>query len=237
MLHQSPHRPPVRGKLGGDIDQQPLPLDETIFQVRPHVCEAKLSHPRADTLLGVAASLQRQPLGPWLVPVVTLPAGTTVDSLGVKQALARSFATVARTARARAVSYGDTADRRFVSSDGRATFGLVFLPGSFAPNAPDLGPTVAQALQRSLPAGATVHVTGLDELASSGSSGNQDKSVLAETLLGGVGALAVLAFVFGSLLALMPLLIAAVSILTALLVILGLTTFTEGRSSCNISWP
>jgi len=162
-----------------------------------------------------------------LVPVVTLPAGTTVDSPGVKQALARSFATVARAAGARAVSYGDTADRRFVSSDGRVTFGLVFLPGSFGENAPDLGPTVAQALQRGLPAAATVQVTGLDELANSGSGGGQDKSVLTETLLGGVGALAVLAFVFGSLLAFMPLLIAAVSILTALLVILGLTTFTD----------
>ncbi len=162
-----------------------------------------------------------------LVPVVILPAGTTVDSPGVKQALARSFATVARTARARAVSYGDTGDRRFVSPDGRVTFGLVFVPGSFGPNAPDLGPSVAQALHRSLPAGATVQVTGLDELANSGSGGGQDTSVLAETLLGGVGALAVLAFVFGSLLAFMPLLIAAVSILTALLVILGLTTFTD----------
>jgi len=120
-----------------------------------------------------------------LVPVVILPAGTTVDSPGVKQALARSFATVARTARARAVSYGDTGDRRFVSPDGRVTFGLVFVPGSFGPNAPDLGPSVAQALHRSLPAGATVQVTGLDELATSGSGGGQDTSVLAETLLGG----------------------------------------------------
>jgi putative drug exporter of the RND superfamily len=162
-----------------------------------------------------------------LVPVVTLSAGTTVDSPGVKQALARSFATVARTAGARAVSYGDTGDRRFVSPDARVTFGLVFVPGSFGPNAPDLGPTVAQALQRSLPSGATVHVTGLDELANGGSGGGEGKSVLAETLLGGIGALAVLAFVFGSLLAFMPLLIAAVSILTALLVILGLTSFTD----------
>ncbi len=42
-----------------------------------------------------------------------------------------------------------------------------------------------------------------------------------ETLIGGGGALAVLAFVFASLLAFVPLLIAAVSILTTLLVVLG----------------
>ncbi len=44
-----------------------------------------------------------------------------------------------------------------------------------------------------------------------------------ETLIGGGGALAVLAFVFASLLAFVPLLIAAVSILTTLLVVLALT--------------
>ncbi len=60
LLHQPPHCPPVRGKLGGDIGQQPLPPDEPIFQIRPHVDEAKLGHPRRDPLLGVAASLQRQ---------------------------------------------------------------------------------------------------------------------------------------------------------------------------------
>ena len=51
--------------------------------------------------------------------------------------------------------------------------------------------------------------------------------MFAETLIGGFGALAVLAFVFASLLAFLPLLIAAVSILTTLLVILALTYIAE----------
>ena len=46
---------------------------------------------------------------------------------------------------------------------------------------------------------------------------------LAETLIAAVGALAVLAFVFASLLALVPLVVAAVSILSTFLVLLGLT--------------
>jgi hypothetical protein len=40
VLHQPPHRAPIRGKLGGDIHQQPLPLDEPILQVGPHFWEA-----------------------------------------------------------------------------------------------------------------------------------------------------------------------------------------------------
>lgn len=51
--------------------------------------------------------------------------------------------------------------------------------------------------------------------------------MLVETLIGAGGALAVLAFVIASMLALVPLLVAASSILTTLLVVLGLTTFAN----------
>ena len=68
-------------------------------------------------------------------------------------------------------------------------------------------------------------LTGLDQLSSGGSS--KGPGVLVETLFGGAGALAVLAFVFASFLALVPLMIAAVSILSTLLVIFGLTYVTD----------
>ncbi len=51
--------------------------------------------------------------------------------------------------------------------------------------------------------------------------------MLAETLIGGVGALAVLLFVFASFLALLPLVIAGIAILTTFLVVLGLTYLTD----------
>jgi putative drug exporter of the RND superfamily len=159
-----------------------------------------------------------------LVPVVTLPAGTTVDSAGARQALERAFGAVARDPRLRVVSWASTGDRGFVSADGRTTFGLVFPPPT-GPNGPSLGPAVSGAMRGALPPGATLRVTGFDELSAGDSGGGT--GVLTETLLGGLGALAVLAFVFGALLALVPLLIAAVSILATFLVILGLTTFTD----------
>ena len=51
--------------------------------------------------------------------------------------------------------------------------------------------------------------------------------MLVEALLGGFGALLVLAFVFGSFLAIVPIMMAIVSILTTFLVVWGLTTVTE----------
>ena len=62
-------------------------------------------------------------------------------------------------------------------------------------------------------------------LSQGGNSGGP--SVLVETLFGALGALAVLVFVFASFLAFVPLVIAAVSILTTFLLVLGLTYLTD----------
>ncbi|MFL6023180.1 MAG: MMPL family transporter [Marmoricola sp.] len=116
-------------------------------------------------------------------------------------------------------------DKAFVTKDHRTAYAYVFYP--FPKSQSDLAPT--KKLQKSLdahkPAGATAGVTGIDAL----SVGDEDQgnSVLVETMFGALGALAVLAFVFASFLALLPLLIAAVSILTTFLLLLPLTYATD----------
>jgi len=159
------------------------------------------------------------------VIVVTVPAGTTVDSAGVRDQLAAAFDAVAAADPGwRVASWPSTGDRSLVSADGRTTVALV------ATRAIDFGgtdpaPAIRDALARAPLPGATVQITGLDQLRAAPGGGGA--GVLAETLLGGVGALVVLIFVFSSVLAIVPLIIAAVSILTALLAILVLTAFTD----------
>jgi RND superfamily putative drug exporter len=165
-----------------------------------------------------------------LVPVVTLPAGVTVDSPGVRPALGRAFGAVAEDPRLRVLAWpATTEDRRLVVDGGRTVFGLVW--GPYQPEldegASGLAPAVTERLRAGLPAGTSIEVTGLDELTADAESQPGDTGVLVETLVGGVGALVVLAFVFGSLLALVPLLVAAVSILAAFLAIFGLTAVTD----------
>jgi RND superfamily putative drug exporter len=114
-----------------------------------------------------------------------------------------------------------------VTSDGRTTFGLVYEP---QPNGfvDPLKSKVEAAFNSSVAAHhLTGSITGYAQLAAGDSSSDNGPSILTETLLGALGALAVLAFVFASLLALVPLLIAAVSILTTFLIVLLLTTFTD----------
>ncbi|MCO5998222.1 MMPL family transporter [Actinoallomurus rhizosphaericola] len=165
-----------------------------------------------------------------LVPVITLPAGRTVDSPGVRAGIGRAFAAAATAVHGRAVSYADTGDRRLVGRDARTTFGLVYGPAAGQAGVmrgPDLTGRVTAAMRAALPPGATLRVTGMQPLESGGGGSGRGPNVLSETLIGGLGALAVLAFVFGSLLALVPLLIAVCSILTSFLIVYGLTTFTD----------
>ena len=164
-----------------------------------------------------------------LVPVVTLPEGTTVDSPGARDALDRAFGGVAADPRLRVLAWpATTGDRRLVVEGGRTVYGLVWGPFQGPEGAdPALAGTLADGLRDALPAGTTVQVTGLDALRTAAAEEPADTGVLVETLVGAVGALVVLAFVFGSFLALVPLLIAAVAILTTFLAVLGLTALVE----------
>ncbi|OLE28823.1 MAG: hypothetical protein AUG49_01230, partial [Catenulispora sp. 13_1_20CM_3_70_7] len=166
-----------------------------------------------------------------LVVVVTLPAATSVDDPADAAALHKAFTDLGAVPGFRVVSYADTHDRAFVGKDGRTTFALVYpkLPEDDKNSEDVIGAASTQAqttLQKDLPAGSAVGVTGVIPLQKgASSSGSNGPGVLTETLIGGVGALAVLAFVFASFLALVPLLVASVSILTSFLVIYGLTEF------------
>ena len=157
------------------------------------------------------------------IEVVTVPAGRTVqgDAGAIAAAFDRARAAVPRV---RIVDLGSTGDQRFITSDGRSTFALLFEPTATSFGVDTSAAGIEKALRAALP-GDTVTTTGLEALASGGD--NSGPGVLAETLLAGAGALVVLAVVFASFLALVPLAVAAVSILVTLLVILGLTTLTE----------
>jgi RND superfamily putative drug exporter len=126
----------------------------------------------------------------------------------------------------RVLDYPSTGDERFVTDDGKATFALVYAPqtqGFVDPVAVQFD----QVVRRTAAAGGLdVRITGYNQL-SAGSEENEGPSILVETLIGAGGALVVLVFVFASFLALVPLLVAAVSILATFLIVLGLTTFTD----------
>jgi RND superfamily putative drug exporter len=164
-----------------------------------------------------------------LVPVVTLPEGKTVASPGVRADLAQIDARLNEALpNARIASYASTDDRTFVSDDGRTTFAIVYPqpdPDSAFGENPRAERAASGALRGATVGGAPVHLTGFDALAEE-SGGSEGPGVLIEAVVGGFGALLVLTFVFASFLALVPLLMAVVSIMTTFLLLLGLTELT-----------
>ena len=165
-----------------------------------------------------------------IVPVVTLPEGTTVDSPGVRAELAAALAKVeAALPESISASFASTGDRAFVSDDGRTTFALVYIP---AKGGVDPGLEEARSAQAALDGvtvgGSPVEVTGLDALrASAGDIEGAGAGVVLGTLLAALGALLVLAFVFRSFMAFVPLLMAMVAIPTTFLLVWPLASVTD----------
>jgi RND superfamily putative drug exporter len=168
---------------------------------------------------------------PPLVPVVTLPEGTTVDAEGVRAELAVIDERLREALPgSRVASFASTGDRAFVSEDGHTVFALAYPPPD--PNtqwgeAPEAEKAASRALDGVTVAGQPVRLTGIDALMEDSGADNEGTSVLVEILIGAIGALLVLIFVFASFLALVPLLMAFVAIMTCWVPLLLLAETTD----------
>lgn len=152
------------------------------------------------------------------IPVIVLPEGADARAPDVAAELAAGFAAIESRTGARVASYANTSDDVFIGDDRRTTFALVYgprvsqggIPGSALGEGVVLDQQITDALDGRLPAGATATVTGLDTLATGSDTGGLNVAAkLAFTIL---AALVVLARVFRSALAAVPLLIALVAL-------------------------
>jgi RND superfamily putative drug exporter len=158
------------------------------------------------------------------VAVVTVPDGQTVTG-SIDAVNGVLEATIAAVPGVLVTDYATTGDDAFIADNGLTTYALIQgpPPTSFGPGIEaQLEPALSRAAGQ---AGLEGGLTSYGLLSAGGDT--EGPSVLVETLLGAAGALLVLLFVFASFLALLPLLIAAVSILTTFLLVLGLTTFSD----------
>jgi RND superfamily putative drug exporter len=128
----------------------------------------------------------------------------------------------------RVSSYFDTGNRMYVSRDGHTTFAEIYPPGENTFSGEPHIDEVRAALAANAPPGVTTHLTGLLPLYDASSGGSEGPSVLTEALIGGVGALVILMFVFGTLPAVgIPLAIAVSAILNTFTLVWGLTYVTD----------
>jgi len=129
----------------------------------------------------------------------------------------------------RSSSYFSTRSLAYVSNDRHTTFQEIYPTGSYRFDTKSGAKETLKAAQTGLPAGVAVHVTGHDPISEASANGDtQGPSILLEAVIGGLGALVILLFVFGTLPAvLMPLAVAAASILNTFSLVWALTYITD----------
>ncbi|HEY3541654.1 MAG TPA: MMPL family transporter [Gaiellaceae bacterium] len=129
---------------------------------------------------------------------------------------------------ARTSSWFSTHNPMYVSKDKHTTFMEVYPPGLATFDATSGAKEMRAQAAAGLPAGTTVEVTGHDPIEEASSHGGGSGNILLEAMVGGLGALVILFFVFGTLPAvLMPLVVAAAAILNTYTLVWGLTYLTN----------
>jgi putative drug exporter of the RND superfamily len=158
--------------------------------------------------------------------VVFHTSGDATKNPAIEQAMQRAAASMPG---ARTSSYFSTGGQMYVSRDRHTTIQQIYPPGPAGLDKLSGAERLRAAAQNGLPAGITVNVTGRDpigEASTDGASGGS--SVLLEAVIGGIGALVILLFVFGTLPAvLMPIAVAIAAILNTFTLVWGLTYITD----------
>jgi len=128
----------------------------------------------------------------------------------------------------RSSSYFSTHNNAYVSRDRHTTFAEIYPAGQGGFNALVNIPQTRKQIQAATPAGVTANLTGRDPIYEAASSDTNGPSILGEAVIGGLGALIILLFVFGTLPAVaMPLLVAIASILNTFTLVWIVTYFTD----------
>jgi RND superfamily putative drug exporter len=152
--------------------------------------------------------------------------GDVTKAGGIKDAIA---AAAKVNPGSRVSSYWSTGSRAYVSKDGHTAFAEIYPPGTPGFNSKVHIPEVRAKLKAATPAGVTAYLTGRDAIYADSTGGSTSgPSVLTEGIIGGLGCLVILFFVFGTLPAvLMPLAIAIASILNTFSLVWALTYLTN----------
>jgi RND superfamily putative drug exporter len=151
--------------------------------------------------------------------------GDVTKATGIKNAIA---AAAKVNPGSRVSSFWSTGSRAYVSKDGHTAFAEIYPSGTPGFNSTTHIKQVRASLKAATPAGVQASLTGRDPLYEASSGGGSGPSILTEALIGGLGSLVILFFVFGTLPAvLIPIVIAVASILNTFTLVWLLTYLTN----------
>ena len=158
--------------------------------------------------------------------VVFKTSGDATTSVAIRAAMER---TAKANKGARTSSYFSTGSDAYVSPDRHVAFQQIYPPGKSAIELKTIVKATEKAAEAGLPAGTSVYVTGRDPIFEADAKGETEgPSILVESMIGGIGAIIILLFVFGTLPAvLIPIAVAIASILNTFSLVWLLTYITD----------
>jgi RND superfamily putative drug exporter len=161
------------------------------------------------------------------VAVLTVAPGQRVTDPAVAGTSGRVFAGVKEAVPAsRIADYANTHNPHFVTRDGRTTFALIYTTPVTGFGGPDITPAIQRAVTAALPGGWHAGLTG-EQLLANGKPSSGGTTLMTEAMIGALGSLVILAVLFGSFLAFLPLIVAGVSVMATFLIVGGLTEITD----------
>ena len=151
--------------------------------------------------------------------------GDVTKNRGIPRALSKAQAA---NHGSRVSSYFSTGSNAYVSRDRHTTFAEIYPAGTPGFNSTAHEKETRAALKKAAPAGVSVQLTGRDPLQAASSGGGTGPSVFTEAIIGGLGAVIILLFVFGTVPAVaIPIAIAISSILNTFTLVWILTYVTN----------
>ncbi len=159
------------------------------------------------------------------LPVLRLPDGVTMDTPEGQALAAKTFAAAKQAGPLAVADFANTGDPLFIIDGGRATWALISIPN------PDYGPgsgiegRMPRVLQKATPPGAVLTMTGFAQMLS---NAGPNKANLMQGLMIGAGlAFVTLFLVYGSPIAILPILMAIPAMCVTFLCVQGLTYVTS----------
>jgi len=157
--------------------------------------------------------------------VVFHTAGDATTSAPIKTAMENARNAVPHS---RWSSYFTTHNLMYVSADKHTMFEEIYPPGTATFSTTSGASAILAAANKGLPSGIEVNVTGHDPLEEASSHGSGGGNVFVEAVIGGLGAVVILLFVFGTLPAiLVPIAVAVAAILNTFTLVWALTYVTS----------
>ena len=159
------------------------------------------------------------------LPVLRLPEGITMDSAEARAMAAKTFAAAYEAGPLAVADYANTGDPLFIIDEGRATWALISIPH------PDYGPgkgiegRMPRVLQKATAPGYSLTMTGFAQMLSN--PGPNKANLMKGMMIGAGLAFATLFLVYGSPIAILPILMAIPAICVTFLCVHALTYVTS----------